>query len=280
MKTHRCAISGAVLLFPWLVCNNAPAADSVTITKPGGITVKRGDGSAITVKPPAGKTDAAPENESNRRDLQASGKRVVVGPEGNRKLTVSCRGMDVDVQSSANHVTLQGTCGVVNISGPSNVVVVESTSEIIVSGPGNHVTWLKAFNGQPPRLSDTGAGNVVVQSNAQAGKPGAPAGGETKAAPSNDPSQRIVVLQNRDKRTVECRGKDVDILGNDNALTFRGACGQVNVQGNRNTVALEAARSIAVVGNNNRLDWQEGVGGGQPSVSNLGNGNVIAEAAR
>ena len=65
------------------------------------------------------------------------------------------------------------------------------------------------------------------------------------------------------------------VNGNDNLLTFTGACGAVTVNGNSNDVNLEAASAIAINGNENRVKWLRGAGKPKPAISNLGTDNRV-----
>jgi hypothetical protein len=102
------------------------------------------------------------------------------------------------------------------------------------------------------------------------------------------------VMGDHKSLTFDC-GKDARtaIMGNHNAITLTGACDEVSVTGNNNTVTGDKAKTLNVTGNdnaltlgpietvnvngnNNALIWKKGSPtDAGPKVSNVGNGNKI-----
>ena len=73
------------------------------------------------------------------------------------------------------------------------------------------------------------------------------------------------------KKTYNCEGKDVNIQGGHNELTFTGSCGRVNVVGAHNVIRLESANAINVVGANDTITYRSG----SPSVNIVGRNSKV-----
>ena len=199
----------------------------------------------------------------------------------NRTDTVACDGQDVEINGNDSSVILTGNCGSVNVAGNGNVVSIEATANIKVLGNGNKVTWARSTSGDKPGIMALGDGNTVEQ-GASASPTTESSEGESKAElESNDTvvvvGPSLVLINNGVRKTYNCNGRDVSVNGNKCELVFEGRCGSISVNGNKNTVHVDAAASIAVTGNKNRVTWSAGVDSSSPSVSNLGNKNSIAK---
>ncbi|MCV7029636.1 DUF3060 domain-containing protein [Mycobacterium sherrisii] len=59
-------------------------------------------------------------------------------------------------------VTLNGSCGEVDVTGIANTVNLQTVASIRVTGTGNHITWMNGPDGKIPRISNTGGSNSVV----------------------------------------------------------------------------------------------------------------------
>jgi len=101
---------------------------------------------------------------------------------------------------------------------------------------------------------------------------------------------------NKQTATHDCT-KDpiVNVGGNDNTITFTGACqairaagnqntltiesvGTLYVLGNKNTVTVTAVDAINASGNNNTVTWTKSVSGKKPKISSTGTANKIGAA--
>jgi len=58
-------------------------------------------------------------------------------------------------------VTLNGSCGEVDISGVANTVNLQTVAIIKVTGSGNHITWENGPGGALPQLSNAGGNNDI-----------------------------------------------------------------------------------------------------------------------
>jgi hypothetical protein len=87
------------------------------------------------------------------------------------------------------------------------------------------------------------------------------------------------VVDNNHTTSIACKtGDSAEIAGNGNKVTVTGECANVRVTGNSNTVSIDAAESIDVLGNKNTVTWKRGLGGKDAAVSNPGTDNKVARA--
>jgi hypothetical protein len=64
-------------------------------------------------------------------------------------------------------------------------------------------------------------------------------------------------------------------------VTLTGECGEVEVHGTGNNVAIDAAATLDVHGTGNNVTWRRGAGGApEPKVKLKGMGNVANRAAQ
>lgn len=59
-------------------------------------------------------------------------------------------------------ITLNGSCGEVDVSGIDNIVNLQTVAIINAPGTGNHITWVRAPGGGVPHVSNSGASNTIV----------------------------------------------------------------------------------------------------------------------
>jgi hypothetical protein len=59
-------------------------------------------------------------------------------------------------------ITLNGSCGEVDVSGVANTVNLQSVAVINVTGTGNHITWQRGPGGAVPQISNPGRSNSIV----------------------------------------------------------------------------------------------------------------------
>lgn len=96
--------------------------------------------------------------------------------------------------------------------------------------------------------------------------------------------------------THDCaKDPEATIVGNENNITFTGACKRIvaagnenkltiasvqrlEVQGNENTITADEVDAIAVLGNRNTVVWKKGIAAKKPKVSSPGTGNKISAA--
>jgi hypothetical protein len=68
----------------------------------------------------------------------------------------------INVVSIDSNVTLNGSCGEVDVSGSANTVNLQTVAIIKVTGSGNHVTWQQGPGGAAPHISNPGGSNSIV----------------------------------------------------------------------------------------------------------------------
>lgn len=227
--------------------------------------------------------------------------------------TVACDGGTLKITGQKNTVTVTGECRKVDVSGTSNTVAIESVMAIEVTGTNNKVTWQRALNGDNPRVSTTGL-NTVTRATAPpvarakpdrepappaAGPaPAAPTPPDASAAPPAKASPRVAgarrgvtppattdaavtVLEDGREDSIDCRGREVSILGSRNTLRLRGSCPMVIVTGSDNELDVETTQRIRATGDRNRVIWTTVIDGATtPRIENTGQQNRISKADR
>ncbi len=58
-------------------------------------------------------------------------------------------------------ITLNGSCGEVDVSGAANTVNLQSVAVIKATGTGNHITWERGPAGAAPQISNPGRSNDI-----------------------------------------------------------------------------------------------------------------------
>jgi DUF3060 family protein len=58
-------------------------------------------------------------------------------------------------------ITLNGSCGEVDVSGVANTVNLQTVAAILASGTGNHISWEKGPAGGVPQISNPGRSNDI-----------------------------------------------------------------------------------------------------------------------
>jgi hypothetical protein len=119
-------------------------------------------------------------------------------------------------------------------------------------------------------------GNTLSVSRDRAGGAAASgAAGATMVATSGGGS--FSLLENSQTQAFECNaGGNLEIMGNDNQVTFTGTCRRLTLSGNGNHVRFDGSiERIETTGNNNRVAWSVDKNPKKPKVSNLGTGNEL-----
>jgi hypothetical protein len=208
--------------------------------------------------------------------------------------TLDCDGQDVKVSGSKNELTLRGNCPRVDVAGAANVISIDAADRIEVTGSGNRVTWQRGVSRETPRVSSTGL-NTVQRAAASGDAPsttaesrrdrqqspppeqsapsGTPAGRSTAASSS---SEDVSVLTSNGSHSIDCRGRNVRILGSRNRVTLGGECPEVQIAGDDNTVSIEVAGRISVPGEGNEVTWTRVSTGQEPRTIVTGERNQIA----
>jgi hypothetical protein len=68
----------------------------------------------------------------------------------------------ITVVSIDSNVTLNGSCGEVDVSGSANTVNLQTVAIIKATGSGNHITWQQGPGGAAPQISNPGGSNSIV----------------------------------------------------------------------------------------------------------------------
>jgi hypothetical protein len=221
--------------------------------------------------------------------------------QNNQQLAYDCGASgEVFIDGNGNTITLSGQCLNVALNGSSNTVMIEAVANIFLNGDGNRVLWQRSLSGSSPAVVRLGSNNTVSQGALEAGTaPTATQAAVVQSSPTPAPQDEgegtIVVAETSTDRTIDCTGQSVDIIGSSNDITLVGACNKLDIEsgsndvvagsvletfvlGNSNTVVLDAAGSITILGSNNHLTWKRALNGDQPAITNFGSGNTIDQA--
>jgi hypothetical protein len=188
-----------------------------------------------------------------------------------RQTTLDCQGGTVVITGGRNDLRIRGPCRKVSVTGAANVVAVDSAAAIEISGAMNRVTWREGVDGRPPRVSRTGVGNTVAQASAP--RPGlAQSAARQGADAAASGGEAVEILSDGVRRTIDCGGRSLALMGSRNTLTLRGRCPLVKVSGDDNLLTVEAPEAILVTGDRNQVGWSDGP---SPKVSSTGRQNRI-----
>lgn len=219
--------------------------------------------------------------------------------DNNENQTLRCEGNDAIINGNSNNLTLAGDCPTVTINGNQNQVAIDGVGKLRVPGNNNQVTWARALKGKKPTISNPGSHNAIAQSKAGGAAANAAADATDAAKDATDMAagamaaagvggrtartgdtagdssgESIGILQGNLKQTYDCTGgKDVNIQGGNNELTFTGACGTVNVVGAHNVIRLDSASAINVMGSYDTVTFKSG----RPSVNIVGKNSTASK---
>jgi hypothetical protein len=84
-------------------------------------------------------------------------------------------------------------------------------------------------------------------------------------------SLKVRVKKGDKQRTIDAKGREVEVIGNNGDLVITGGCAKLLVSGSRNQVRCDFVREIAVTGDGNRIDC-DSIGAGKVE----GEGNSLS----
>ncbi|WAJ44882.1 DUF3060 domain-containing protein [Mycobacterium sp. Aquia_216] len=77
-------------------------------------------------------------------------------------LTYECGNQSpIRIVGQDSTITLNGSCGEVDVSGAANTVNLQTVAVINATGAGNHITWEKGPAGGVPRINNPGHNNDI-----------------------------------------------------------------------------------------------------------------------
>ena len=88
----------------------------------------------------------------------------------------------------------------------------------------------------------------------------------------------VVLTDNNLVNKFDLSGGGITINGNGCDITIVGSCRQVDINGNRNRVQVEAVGTVHFYGKHNSVIWKDGLGGSPPFVEMIGSGNYSGKA--
>jgi hypothetical protein len=78
-------------------------------------------------------------------------------------LTYDCGSQSpIEIVTLDSTITLNGSCGEVEVNGSANTVNLQTVAVIRATGTGNHITWQSGPGGAAPRISNPGGSNSIV----------------------------------------------------------------------------------------------------------------------
>jgi hypothetical protein len=256
---------------------------------------------------------AWPDVAAAQNTLTISGERRTVACDGDtlritgQKNTVTVTGecRKVDVSGSSNTVAIEAVAAI-EVTGTNNKVTWQralngDNPRVSVTG-ANTVTRATAPAPPSPAPSSPSARSTRPATepapSAAGPVPAAPTPPDASAAPPAKASSRaagarrgvtppattdatVTVLEDGREDSIDCRGREVSILGSRNTLRLRGSCPMVIVTGSDNEIDVDTTQRIRATGDRNRVIWTTVIDGATtPRIENTGQQNRISKADR
>jgi hypothetical protein len=251
-----------------------------------------------------------------RRTVACEGDTLrITGQRNTVTVTGECR--KVDVSGSNNTVAIESVASI-EVTGTNNRITWQRAlngDHPRVSTTGlNTVTRAAAPAPPPPPpapeapVSTSGAARAKPTREPAPSEPAPPAAGPVPPAPATPPGASaappakapsraagarrdattpatddatVTVLEDGREDSIDCRGREVSILGSRNTLRLRGSCPMVIVTGSDNEIDVDTTQRIRASGDRNRVVWTSVIDGTQmPRVENTGQQNRISKADR
>ena len=77
-------------------------------------------------------------------------------------VTYDCGGQSpIRIVGEDSTITLNGSCGEVDVSGTANTENLQTVAAILATGTGNHITWEKAAGAAVPKISNPSGSNDI-----------------------------------------------------------------------------------------------------------------------
>ena len=95
-------------------------------------------------------------------------------------------------------------------------------------------------------------------------------------------AEDLALLGSGVTETHDCAGGAIQIAGGNNVYRFTGACGDLEILGSGNSIAVELApgSDIQIVGSGNAVEYSVAGGGPMPDVNSVGGDNVVRPGRR
>ena len=92
--------------------------------------------------------------------------------------------------------------------------------------------------------------------------------------------ESLVFNQRNANKNVDCtKYNDVNVNINSATVTIKGACQQIIINGDNNTITADATMRFVINGDGNNIGYLKFPNGQRPLVSDNGNGNVIEKVS-
>jgi hypothetical protein len=212
--------------------------------------------------------------------------------ENSLNKTIHCDGDEVNVYGNQNVLNIKGECSKLNVQGNKNTITVEAVASISTPGSWNKVTWERGIDGDKPSISNFGKSNEIKKApdkeeaveeegevpsalDTALSKLDALKKGKTSFGEGDSQSEIIRIEGNSQVKTMTLKGEKLVVNGNLHQIEVKGYCGFLQVNGNKNTIHVDAVGTINTVGNMNKVFWKTGSDDEDPTIYNVGTGNKI-----
>lgn len=136
------------------------AAQGVSVSTPEAKVQLRTDGT-ISVKVDEDAVNASSGAGAKYAESKRGGIAWLSFENNGQAGTVDCQKRHVLIAGNGSQLVLQGECPFVEVSGDDNQVTIKSAGKISVAGDGNMVTWKQGIDKAKPKISDSGANNLI-----------------------------------------------------------------------------------------------------------------------
>jgi Protein of unknown function (DUF3060) len=247
-------------------------------------------------------------SSGEQRTIECGGQTVSVSGSKN-DLTLRGDCPRVDVAGVGNTVAIEGA-GAIEVTGTGNRVTWQralkgEAPRVSTTGLNSVQRAAGAASAQRAPKDQGPASNRPAKPGSAETSPSA-AGTEAKKAPTNpgspekpsseppsrqtrpqtpkptgssqsysSTSQEVSVLTDNNEDVIECKGRKVRVMGDENRLELRGDCPDVSVSGDKNVLSVEIATRIQLTGDDNELSWARAAVGSEPRISIPGDRNRV-----
>lgn len=210
---------------------------------------------------------------------------------------------NVSITKGKGTYRVTGTCDKVSVAGGSNTIAIDAVKNLAITGSkntisvgkadkiaamgsGNTVTYGSGLTVATPKTASMGKGNTITGDGT----------GATTGITSGTATTTTTTAAAAGAGVIDCnKGASHSITDNNGSYHFTGKCELISVDGNSNTVKIDSAKGVSINGNKNTVDvtavgalaatgndntarWKKGLTTAKPKLSNVGNGNKVAQA--
>ena len=150
-----------------------------------------------------------------------------------------------------------------------------TTPTAAAGGQGGAAIVVTNDEGTPVvNISGSAAGGAQIDVTTDEGTPivdvDASAPTETGGSTTEETADALIIHASDAVISEDCGGKRVEVRGARNSMTLTGDCPLLQVAGNENAITISSVASIVMTGNTNVVNWTDGLGGQDPTISDTG----------